>query len=248
MSAQDGHLSFSFSDAQALERALKSYQDQGLLLLEDPNPSYPLGLQKIELYLEDRHLQITVEIIQLLDGVGAVCRLASDAAEALQEFYDKASAPQATGQSAAKAATERRAMLLSMGIEELTRIWSNLSNAEKIKLASAGGRSARSYIARGHEKHLHAFLLRNKRVGIDEIAILAQNPSEDPSVLREIAKNKEWVMHLRVARALVLNPKLSVSEARKLLRYIPERELRQMAKSAKLRPALKREVIKSLSS
>ena len=137
---------------------------------------------------------------------------------------------------------------LSWTIEKVQANWHELPLTDKIRLAKFGKRPVRGMIIRGQDKMMHAFVLTNPKQTPDEIAVMAGMASLDPTLLRRIASTREWLRHSAVARNLVCNPKMTVPEVKKLLNYVPIDELRRLARTGRVRAAVKRMIIRKLDS
>lgn len=132
---------------------------------------------------------------------------------------------------------------LSWTIEELRSGWSNLTQAEKIRVARYGGRNVRRIIIKGAEKQLHGHVLSNPKITPEEVAAMAAEAALDPLVLKRIAGSSEWTQHKRVVKNLIKNPKLPLPKVRSLLSRLGHQDLRELRKSEKLRASV-REILK----
>ena len=134
----------------------------------------------------------------------------------------------------------------SWPIEKIRVEWDNLSAPQKIQVARLGKKPVRRMIARLNEKKLTHFLLLNPQITVDEVASLANNPSLDPELVRRIANASEWTRHPSIARALICHPRLSMPLITRLVERLGSNELRRLARSGRLRAAVKRIVVKKL--
>ena len=105
-----------------------------------------------------------------------------------------------------------------------------LSVAQKISLALSCDRETRFHLLRDHNKVLHVFVLRNPRIGLDEVQAAAKMPSLSPDALKAIAEHKEWGSNPTIATSLVRNPRMLLPLALRLLDRIPVSEVRAIAK------------------
>ncbi|MCK5798352.1 MAG: hypothetical protein KAI47_14270, partial [Deltaproteobacteria bacterium] len=133
---------------------------------------------------------------------------------------------------------------VSWPIERLQAEWLSLTTPEKIRVARLGKRPARAMIMRMQDKILHAFLLRNPKMGIDEIATMAGMVQLDPTLLRQIAMTQEWIRHTGVARNLVAHPKLPIPLIKKIMPHLSVDELRRLTRSGRVRASVKRLLMK----
>lgn len=101
---------------------------------------------------------------------------------------------------------------------------------EKMQLALSGDREARAYLLRDTNKALHVYVLRNPRLGLDEVIYAAKMSSLSPDALKLIAEHREWGVNTTVCTALARNPRTPVPLVLKLLPRVPMQELRVIAK------------------
>lgn len=136
---------------------------------------------------------------------------------------------------------------LSWSIEKLRAEWSNLSPAEKIRVARYGERNVRFIIIKGAEKQLHGHVLSNPKITPDEVAAMAAEAALDPQVLERIASGSEWTQHKAVVKNLIKNPKLPIPLVRRLLGGLGKRDLMQLRKSDRLRASVREMLSKKLA-
>lgn len=105
------------------------------------------------------------------------------------------------------------------------------TKAEKIQKALRGTKDERLRIIRDSDRTLHMYVLKNPRVGIDEVAALAKAASTSIDVLKTIGERREWFQRPEIALGLVRNPKTPVPIAVRMLDHISKQELRRLAKS-----------------
>lgn len=101
---------------------------------------------------------------------------------------------------------------------------------QKMQLGLSGGREERMALFRDVNKTLHVYVLRNPRIGLDEVQQAAKQPSLSPDALKMIAEHREWGSNATVCTALVRNPKTPLPVALRLLEKIPMSEVRAIAK------------------
>lgn len=105
-----------------------------------------------------------------------------------------------------------------------------LSVQEKMQLGLSGGRDERLALLRDPSKVAHVFVLKNPRIGLDEVQAAAKSPNLAPDAIKLIAEHKEWSLNATVCTALVRNPKTPMPIALRLLDRVPLAELRAIAK------------------
>lgn len=154
-----------------------------------------------------------VGVAVMFDGVPvALARLAEPAPE---EPLIEASAEEAEEEAPKGSLTER---LRAMPVPE------------KMQLALAGSRDERAALFRDNNKMIHVFVLKNPRIGLDEVQAAAKMPQLSPEALKMIAEHREWSGNSIVASALVRNPKTPLPLALKMLDRVPMTDLRAIAK------------------
>jgi hypothetical protein len=105
-----------------------------------------------------------------------------------------------------------------------------LSNAQKIQLALHGNRDQRNAILRDRNRMLHAYVLKNPGINIDDILAIAKNPQMGAEIFKQIGERSDWMQRPQIALALARNPKVPADVAVRALAYVPQDALRQMAK------------------
>ena len=101
---------------------------------------------------------------------------------------------------------------------------------EKMQLALSGDREARAYLLRDTNKSLHVYVLRNPRLGLDEVIYAAKMSTLSVDALKLIAEHREWGVNSSVCTALARNPRTPVPLVLKLLPRVPLAEIRVIAK------------------
>ena len=106
-----------------------------------------------------------------------------------------------------------------------------LSLQEKMAVATSCDRDLRFQLLRDPNKSLHALVLKNPRIGLEEVVWAAKLTTLNPDALKVIADHPEWGQNPTVAAALVRNPKTPVPVAVKLVPRVPVSELKAIARS-----------------
>ena len=101
----------------------------------------------------------------------------------------------------------------------------------RLKRAMFGDKAERARLIMDASKLVQAAVLESPQIQDSEIDAFARNPNVSEFVLREIARNKEWVTLTGIRDALVWNPKSPVDLSLKLLPFINDRELKKLSKS-----------------
>ena len=105
-----------------------------------------------------------------------------------------------------------------------------LTVAQKIAQAMAGDRETRLALFRDNNKMLHAYVLRNPRLQLDEALFAAKLNTLAPDALKAIAEHPEWGQNPSVILAVVKNPKTPTPIALRLLPRLNHTEIRAIAK------------------
>lgn len=106
-----------------------------------------------------------------------------------------------------------------------------LSLPEKMHLAMSCDRELRFQFLRDPNKQLHPLVMKNPRIGLEEVQWAAKLTTLNPEALKLIADHPEWGQNPGVAAALVRNPRTPVPVALRLLPRLPVAELRALARS-----------------
>ena len=112
----------------------------------------------------------------------------------------------------------------------LTERLKTMSVAEKMQLALSGSRDERGALLRDNNKMLQVFVLKNPRIGLDEVQSAAKSALLSPEALKMIAEHREWSGNPAVCSALVRNPKTPLPLALKMIDRVPISDLRAIAK------------------
>jgi len=120
------------------------------------------------------------------------------------------------------------------------------STNEKIQQALHGDRDARFAVMRDRNRNLHAYLLRNPGITLDEIAAMARMATTSVDALRQIAERREWGHRPEIAIALLRNPGVPPPLAIPLLEFVSPVDLKQLAKDTRTRDPIQRAARKKL--
>jgi hypothetical protein len=105
-----------------------------------------------------------------------------------------------------------------------------MTASQKMQLALAGGREDRAALLRDPNRMLQTYVLRNPRIGLDEVQAAAKLAALSPEALALIAEHPEWGNNPVVCSAVVRNPKTPITLAVRLLDRVSEGDVRQIAK------------------
>lgn len=105
-----------------------------------------------------------------------------------------------------------------------------LTHAQKIQLALHGNRDQRNAILRDRNRTLHAYVLKNPQITVEDVLAIAKNPQMGPDVFKQIAERADWLQRPQIALALVRNPKVPPEIGLRALPFVAPDALRQLAK------------------
>jgi hypothetical protein len=148
---------------------------------------------------------VTPDIIERVSETGS---MAEDAAsDALMDDYDDED---------------------SLGIYQMIQ---SMSVGDKIKLALTGNKEARSTLLKQSNKVVSRSVIRNPRITEDEVVQVTQTRSVSDEILREIARNEEWLKSYPIKRGLAFNPKTPVQVTLRLMSKLNVKDLAVLSKS-----------------
>jgi len=107
----------------------------------------------------------------------------------------------------------------------------NLSMGGKIKLALTGNKASRDLLIKDANKVVALSVLKNPRITEEEVIRLTQTKGTPEDLLRQVARNKEWVKSYHVKTGLVSNPKTPLAISVKLLDHLYDNDIKKLAKS-----------------
>jgi hypothetical protein len=110
-----------------------------------------------------------------------------------------------------------------------------LTTDQKRVLALTGNRSVRAILARDVVKQVHLFVLKNPRIGTDEVSEYARYPGLSPEALSFIAVNGVWMKTPGLRFSLIKNPNVPHETAQAVVDSLNGDELRFLGKSAEVR-------------
>ena len=120
----------------------------------------------------------------------------------------------------------------------LRRRLQRMTMDDKINLALSGDREARMALATDGNKAIHHYLLKNAKISMDEIVMMARLATLNPDVLKKIAENPAYTQNPQVVKNLVFNPKTPTKNAVRLIDRLPRNVLNMIAKRSSMNRAL----------
>jgi hypothetical protein len=122
--------------------------------------------------------------------------------------------------------------------QNIYKIVAQLNMGQKLKLALSGNKSARSLLIKDSNRMISMAVLKNPRITEEEVQKLALTKGTNDEMLRQIARNKEWVKSYGIRIGMLTNPKTPLAISLKLLDTVYEKELHSVAKSKNVPSAL----------
>ncbi len=121
-----------------------------------------------------------------------------------------------------------------------------MSVSDKVKLATAGNKEARSILIRDTNRIVIQAVINSPKITDEEIISFASNRNFPKDVPILIAQKKEFLKNYNVKVALVNNAKTPVPTAVKLINFLRERDLRKLSKSKNVSSVIARTALKLL--
>ncbi len=208
-------LRVTYADDSELRLAIEQEIARGVLLVKGTPPEGIEFRQRVavDIGAPGGALALETEVASILPGVGVAVAFPADRVADARALLD--AAPPADGSGAGG---------------------SRASNAEKMQIALHGTRDDRAAILRDQNRALHAYVLKNPQVTVEEVTEWAKNAQMSAEFLKLIGDRKEWITRPAVATALARNPKTPATLAVRALDAVPLEALRQMAKGVGVPP------------
>lgn len=153
--------------------------------------------------------------------------------EEMEKLLSAPPAEKAPGQKPAGEAAEalKKEDHKGAGEENIYQIVKDMSMGQKIKLALSGNKSARELLVKDANKIISIAVLKNPRITEDEVLKVANTKGTPEDLLRQIARNREWVKSYSIKMGMISNPKTPLAISIKLMDSLYENDLQKIAKS-----------------
>ncbi|GMR22280.1 MAG: hypothetical protein BMS9Abin37_0617 [Acidobacteriota bacterium] len=115
-----------------------------------------------------------------------------------------------------------------------------MSAAEKMMKALKGEREARMMLIRDRNRTVWSAVLSSPKMNESDAEQIAKMRNVAPDVLREIAKNRQFVKRYTVAHELVKNPKTPHEVSSKLLARLKDRDLKRLIRDRNVSEQVRR--------
>lgn len=113
-----------------------------------------------------------------------------------------------------------------------------MNTGQKLKLALSGNKAARELLIKDSNKVVATSVLKNPRITEEEVQKVTITKGTNDDMLRQIARNKEWVKSYSIRIGMLTNPKTPLTVSLKLLDSVYEKDLQNLAKSKNVPNAL----------
>ena len=121
-----------------------------------------------------------------------------------------------------------------------------LTPPQKMMLASKADRFERAILVQDSDPQVLFALLKNPRLGTDEVLRVAKSSFLSFQAAELILKTQPWFANLDVRVALIHNPKLPMPFALRILPTLPDNEVRIISRGAATSMALKQAALRRL--
>lgn len=108
---------------------------------------------------------------------------------------------------------------------------SEMSIAQKIRLATVGSKEAIGILVRDTNKLIHMAAIRSPRLRIPDVRRMAANKSMPDGVIKYIASHRDWTKHYEIMVSLTMNPKTPLSDTMRFLNHLRSKELRDLSRN-----------------
>lgn len=161
----------------------------------------------------------------------------------IEEIEGLLAAPSAEKKEARKTSEELAEALKTEGNKEadegnIYKAIKEMSMGQKVKLALSGNKSSRELLVKDANKIISLAVLKNPRITEDEVLKVANTKGTPEDLLRQIARNKEWIKSYSIKMGMISNPKTPLAISIKLMDSLYENDLHKIAKSKNIPSAL----------
>lgn len=227
-------LEVTFGDAGALKHAAETQLARGgLFVTVDASALPPLCELTLRLCADGAAL----EVPSRLTVATAEAACVEIAAAALPELLaaiaaHTGDAPAQAGSTTARIvdSSQLRAAAADAGPMPLERKLAMMSVGEKVQQALHGNRDVRQLLMRDRAGPVQSSLVRNPKITLDEIQVLARAPQLAPETAETLAQHPTYGLSPQIALALVRNPRTPLPIAQQLIARLNPADLRAVAK------------------
>lgn len=106
-----------------------------------------------------------------------------------------------------------------------------LSVGQKIKLALTGGKEARDALIKDSNKLVAGGVIKNPQISDNEIIKVASTNGTSEDILRQIARNRQFMANYTIKHAIISNPKTPMQVSMRLMPTLNKKDKEKLAKS-----------------
>ena len=119
---------------------------------------------------------------------------------------------------------------------------------DRIKVALLGTRDERFILIRDSNKIVAMAVLESPKVGESEMETFAAMKNIQEEVLRTLARNRRFMKHYAVVRALVNNPRTPVDVAMPLLSHLMVLDLQHLSRNKNISDTLRKLALRAMET
>ncbi len=121
-----------------------------------------------------------------------------------------------------------------------------LKVSEKIKMGLTGDKEWRSLLTKDANKLVQAGVMKNPRITDGEVVAIARNKQSSDEMIRLILLNKDWMKLYEIKKALVMHPKTPLPKAIRMVPFLNQKDLKDLARSRNVQTILSTSARKEL--
>ncbi len=129
---------------------------------------------------------------------------------------------------------------VSLDDRQILKKLSELTVAEKIKLAIKGNREVRTVLIKDPNKLICTAVIKSPKIKDNEVISIAQMRSVHDEILRLIARNPEWTKNYQIKSSLVNNPKCPIPVAVQFIKHLRVNDLGMLSKNRNVSQQVRR--------
>jgi hypothetical protein len=237
-------LSVDFDSEEELRAEQQANMKAGGLFLRTEEELAPFAIVTVRLRLPGRgETTVKASVVGTLPGALAL-QLQDRSADIVPSLL--ASAPSLNAAEPEKGDDDDEGAATDAG-----SLWDRvraMTPPQKMMLAPKADRATRALLMQGKEPMLLFALLKNPRLGIEEVVRLAKSSALGFQAAELILKTVPWNKDVDVLVAMVHNPKLPLPLGLRIVASLPDSELRVIAKGAATSAALKQAALRRVTA
>lgn len=120
----------------------------------------------------------------------------------------------------------------------ITQLLNTMNVTEKIKLAMTGNKEARGALIKSSNKLISTAVLKNARITDEEVINLTATKGTPDTLLRMVARDKEWMQSYVIRKNVITNPKTPLDISMRALNQLDIKDVENIARSKGVSSAL----------